>query len=444
MLQPIGLVAATCNQAGAEKAVVGLYTYKFCGVKMYKSNKKAFIAFMVVYIMLSCSFLYSQKQNLDSLTTAKYLEMDIGDYYRKITKKKSILLPADTIYLNSRGPFFTPLVLPGYAMVTGFLGEFTSNISFYTLRNDTAKISTISTTDLYSQYKQFINIINSNIWTNSNKFNLLGDYRYYIFPVNDFGLGSKTTLADATKVDYEHLRIYEVVLGKISENIFIGAGYNLDYYWGIKETKNAPTDTTDLDRYGLTTTSTSSGLTVNIQFDNRLNSNNPDNGTYANLQVRDNSKLIGSNSNWQSAVLDIRHYFELSKESHNVIALWSYDWLTLNGKPPYFDLPAAGNDAYNNTSRGYVEDRFRGLNFLYFEAEYRFRILNNGFLGGTVFTNVSSFSEYPSNKFTAIDPGEGVGLRVKMNKKSNVNLCVDYGIGIGGSRGFVFNMSEVF
>src|ERR1017187_5868007 len=303
-----------------------------------------FIAFLLFLCLGNDLIAQNNKTDTMKVSSDKYSDMDISDYFKKITKS-SFEHPVDSNYLKSNGPFFTPLPIPGYAMVTGFLGELTTNISFYTLRNDTAKISTITTTNLYSQYKQFMNIINSNIWTNNNKYNLLGDYRFYIFPVDDYGLGSKTSLDNATKVDYEHLRIYEVLLRKLSNNFFIGAGYNLDYYWNIKETKNSPYDTTDLDKYGLTSSSVSSGITVNIQYDNRLNSNNPENGTYVNLQVRDNSTLIGSNSNWQSLVLDTRHYFELSKRTHDVLALWSYDWVTLNGKPPYFDLPAAGNDA---------------------------------------------------------------------------------------------------
>ena len=35
-----------------------------------------------------------------------------------------------------------------------------------------------------------------------------------------------------------------------------------------------------------------------------------------------------------------------------------------------------------------------------------------------------SDSEYPSSKFAYLAPGEGFGLRVKMNKHSDVNLCI--------------------
>jgi hypothetical protein len=403
------------------------------------------IIFLILIFHSISLKLFAQEIKIDTtnISTNKYRQMDAGDFVHKILKK-SFDLPSDTVFLNSRGPFFTPLVFPGYAMVTGYIGEITSNISFYTLHTDSSKISSILVSEIYSQYHQWMNIINSNIWTNHELFNLQGDWRYYIFPNNTFGLGSKTTLADATPVNYSHLRIYEVALRKLYEDISIGLGYNLDYYLNIKETKDSTNEITDMDRYGCKTASVSSGITANIQFDNLLNSNNPVNGSYVNIQLRDNLQELGSNSNWQSLIIDIRHYFPLSKSKDYVLALWSYDWLTLDGKPPYFDLPYTGGDAYNNTGRGYVEGRYKGLNYLYGEAEFRFRILNNGFIGGSFFTNVSSFSNYPANKFNGIDPGTGVGLRIKMNKKSNVNLAIDYGIGIGVSHGFVFNLSEVF
>ncbi len=107
-------------------------------------------------------------------------------------------------------------------------------------------------------------------------------------------------------------------------------------------------------------------------------------------------------------------------------------------------MPSNGWDIYSNSGRGYIQGRFRGQNMLYDEAEYRFKITSNGLLGGVVFANAESVSEYPSNKFVYLDPGEGFGLRLKMNKYSDVNLCVDYGFGLYGSRGFFFNLGEVF
>ena len=80
----------------------------------------------------------------------------------------------------------------------------------------------------------------------------------------------------------------------------------------------------------------------------------------------------------------------------------------------------------------------------YFETEYRYRISRNGLLGGVLFVNAEKFSEEISAQFNTIAPGCGIGLRMKLNKISGANLCVDYGFGENGSRGFFVNLGEVF
>ena len=47
-------------------------------------------------------------------------------------------------------------------------------------------------------------------------------------------------------------------------------------------------------------------------------------------------------------------------------------------------------------------------------------------------------------KFQNVLPGYGFGIRIKANKRSNVNLAIDYGFGLGGSQGLAFNVSEIF
>ena len=81
---------------------------------------------------------------------------------------------------------------------------------------------------------------------------------------------------------------------------------------------------------------------------------------------------------------------------------------------------------------------------VYLEAEYRFRFLKSGILGGTVFANGESVSEWGSNRFETILPGVGAGVRIKLNKISGANLAIDYGWGIGGSSGLFFNINEGF
>jgi hypothetical protein len=155
-------------------------------------------------------------------------------------------------------------------------------------------------------------------------------------------------------------------------------------------------------------------------------------------------KAFGSDANWQSLIVDVRKYFPLPVHSSNVLAFWNYDWLVLQGRPPYLDLPATSWDPNTNTGRGYIQGRFRSRRMLYFETEYRFVLTRNGLLGAVVFGNLQSFSNWPSNKFTTIQPAGGFGLRINLSTKSDTNIDLDYGFGAGGSKGLTVNIAEIF
>jgi hypothetical protein len=155
---------------------------------------------------------------------------------------------------------------------------------------------------------------------------------------------------------------------------------------------------------------------------------------------------MGSDNNWQSLLIELRKYIRFPNNSKNILAFWSYNWLTLGkGRPPYLLLPSTGWDDFYNTGRGYIQGRYRGKDMLYFETEYRFGITKNGLLGGVVFANAESFSrEISKQQLAFIAPAAGLGIRIRLNKFSGANLCVDYGFGTDGSRGISVNLGEVF
>jgi hypothetical protein len=55
-------------------------------------------------------------------------------------------------------------------------------------------------------------------------------------------------------------------------------------------------------------------------------------------------------------------------------------------------LPSVGWDAKGTTGRGYVQGRFRGTAWVHAEAKWRFRITDNGLLGGALFANAETMS----------------------------------------------------
>ncbi len=234
------------------------------------------------------------------------------------------------------------------------------------------------------------------------------------------------------------------MLRKVSNHMYAGIGYNIDYFNNITERKQPSHPVTDFDTYGFAKTEFSSGITYNFLYDTRSSPLNSDRGYFVNLICEPNLSIFGNATPWTSLLVDMRKYVRLPANSNNVLAFWSYDWLTLNGKPPYLMLPYNGGDAFSNTGRGYIQGRFRGSDMVDLESEYRFALAGNGLFGGVVFANAESFAEPVSNKFETVAPGFGAGIRAKFNKFSKANVAFDYAFGVGGSHGVFVNLGEVF
>ncbi len=331
----------------------------------------------------------------------------------------------------------------GYTLSTGFTADITGNVGFYTSTDHHENFSVIAADVGYDSKNQKIILTRSEIWLPGNDYKLISDLRWERYPTDTYGLGTFTTFATDNAIDFYYLRIYETVLHKLGNDYYAGIGYNLDNHYNITQQGNQNGTVSDFTKYGQTHESTSSGINLDFLFDNRKNQLNPLGGSYLSIVYRQNLTALGSNTNWQELQMDARKYIRLSPTSNNVLALWGIAAFT-TGNVPYLDLPGTGGDMYNNSGRGYAVGRFRGRDMLYIEGEYRFGITRNGLLGAVVFANGESFTEYPSNTFQRIAPAAGTGLRIKLNKHSNTNICIDYGVGVGGSHGFFVNLGELF
>lgn len=351
----------------------------------------------------------------------------------------------DSVLTKSGKYHFPILPVLGYSLATGVVAGLATSVAFYTTESKEANVSDILTQLIYTEKNQVIFTIQPVIWTKDNKYLIKADYIYLNYPTQTFGLGTRTTTNDINYIDYSKIRVYQSVLREVIPDFYLGVGYNLDYHWNITQTGSADENSrSTYTSYGYTPKSVSSGFTLNFLYDNRRNSINPKNGFYLNTVYRQNERFLGSDENWKSLILDVRKYFTLPGKAKNVLAFWSYNNFTLDGKPPYLDLPATGLDEYGNTGRGYIQGRYRGRNMKDLESEFRFRVTKNGLLGGAVFVNAQNFGNRPESFFVNVIPGGGVGLRIKVHKHTDTNLCIDYGFGTDGSNGLFLNLNEVF
>jgi outer membrane protein assembly factor BamA len=391
--------------------------------------------FVIKLLPLLIALLPLQLAAQDSLRN----QLDMIDVFHKITKKQLERADTNEVHLS---------VLPaaGYSTATGFAVLLTAQAVFYNSKHHLPddKLSNILTSLTYSQYNQIIFPIQASIWAKNNKYNIITDWRYLKYPSSTFGLGGHTNINNGYTIDFNYVKIHQAVLRSVFKNLYAGIGYYYDHFWNVRQVNVPPDVITDFQKYGLTSTVTSSGIALRLLYDSRSNPINPSNGWFGSLVYRPNFTFLGSDSNWQSLLIELRKYVPFPAGSKNVLAFWSYNWLTIAGKPPYLLLPSTGWDDFYNTGRGYVQGRYRGRNMVYLESEYRFGITQNGLIGGVVFVNAESFSKDISQQLDFIAPGYGAGIRIKLNKFSGANLCIDYGFGIQGSHGVSVNLGEVF
>ena len=341
--------------------------------------------------------------------------------------------------------YTTVLPAAGYTLQTGLAAAFTAGFAFYTETNPVNKISNILTSLTYTQYNQFLFPVSAIIWTKNNNYNIAIDYRFLKYPSTNYGIGARTSENDAYTLNFSYIKLHQTVLRKIYKELYGGLGFYYDYFYNIKEVDPPVGVHTSFERYSNKKQETAVGLAFKLLYDSRDNEINAHKGTYASVIYRPNFIELGSNKNWKSLQIEYRKYIHLFGSKNNTLALWSFNWFNIgNEKSPYLLLPSTGWDDQYNTGRGYIQSRFRAKNMIYAEAEYRFGISENGLLGGVVFANGQSFSRKLSNQLSIISPGFGAGLRIKLNKYSNTNLCIDYGFGLNGSKGLFLNFGEVF
>jgi hypothetical protein len=403
------------------------------------------LKYFLFLVFISTPVLLLAQSATDTIINPGIKQVDLIDIGQRILHKNSVT--REDLVVNEKGKVhFSAFPAVGYTLQTGFAGVISANAAFYTgsHNHETENISTVVTSIAYTSKSQIIFPIASSIWTHNNKYNILTDWRFLKYPSETFGLGGHTQQDSSYNLDYSYVKLHQALLRNISKDLYVGLGYDFDYFWNIREVDPPVGEPTDFQKYGYSETEKASGISIILKYDSRRNPINPEKGIYANLLFQPKFTFMGSDANWQSLLVEFRAYTKLSSQSRNILAFWSYNWFTLGGTPPYLLLPSTAWDEFSNTGRGYIQGRFRSPNMIDQEAEYRFVISRNGLFGGVVFANAECFSDVDNGKYEVISPGGGLGIRVMLNKFSRTNLALDYAWGTMGSRGFFVNLGEVF
>jgi len=317
------------------------------------------------------------------------------------------------------------------------------NIGFYRGHPSTTNLSTVyfyPYTNFSGRYS--FNIL-SGIWTEKNRWNAEGDLKISSNSYDDYGLGSRSSSDSVNELNYNQYRIHIEVSRRVVNFFYAGLGYYLDRYDDISQTPadSYPTDFSTYP-YGTASSHTASGLVLNLKRDSRKNSNNPQGGYYTSFSFRFYNPAIGSTYSWNAFYADARKYFPVQTKLKSILAARVLYWQA-SGEVPYLELPATFNDRESRAGRGYPFSRFRGKAMAYAETEYRFPLSAHQLWGGVVFVNAQSMRDPESGNFDRINPAAGFGLRMKFNKRSGINLTLDFAFG-RDSFAWYLNLGEFF
>jgi len=417
-----------------------------------KTSNKNYRLFISVYTV-TCLLFFSVVLNAQEKTVKNdsiVPVMDVGDFARKVFNKK-----VDTS--KSKKSKMTILPSIGYNPSFGFvIGAKISAIKQYGMPENTS-LSSFGLEAIYSTKGIITAQARHNIFTESNKWNLQGNWQLSKFVIEDYGIGTGNKERYRYKSDstflirFRFIRLTEKIYRKIGPAIFAGGGVSFDIRSDIHDQQLEVLPSTPHELYSLRNDFdpkkySANGFIFAFQYNTREHPLRSYGGAYLDFNLRFNQKFIGSTKNSIQLIYDLRKYIGLSKKNpEHVLAFWHWASYKLSGAVPYLELPATAYDTYGRSGRAYTMGRFKGPSYACFEAEYRYPITKNKLVSGVAFMNLQTASDDLQKKiFKYWEPGGGGGLRILLQKHSRSTICIDYAWGKYGSRGFFFGLNEVF
>jgi len=390
------------------------------------------------------------------------------DIFDILTKEK---LRAPEIPSRKVRAIILPLI--AYSPVTGVQFGAGSSISWTIGKNSLTNLSAGSVQLLWTTQKQLISYIRANMFFSENRWVLRTDCRWYLFRMPTYGLGTgpkdynpKLPVEPGNEdsfdnngrypMKYNWIRLHNILFSRVTSNYYVGVGYHFDHYYDIHDLDlnldSANRIITphytysklhgyDPDHY------ITSGVSLNITYDSRDNIINAYKGIYVNINYLANFKFLGSDRYGSRLWTEFRTYIGVSdRYPRKVLAFWVFGNFQVSGTVPYLNLMSNGFDQMNSSGRGYAQGQWRGEDFVYGEAEYRFPISPcSQIVGGVIFANFTTASSKDTQVplFRYVKPGCGFGVRIMVGKHDRTNLLIDFGLGEFSS-GFYLQAQEIF
>lgn len=304
-----------------------------------------------------------------------------------------------------------------------------------THRRDTlTRTSSVNAAVIFTQRGQNFQFIDATIYFPEEKYILYADIGHSFFPEYFWGLGPNTKDDWEERYEYEQYGTYLHFKKQLFEHFFTGLIYEYQNIFKINYIQNGIFDTLQFD--GKKPYSNSS-LGLSVSYDTRNKAFWPTKGFFFNSYVNRFNPGIGSTYDFTRLVVDVRFFHKIILE--HIFAIQFYNNSTFGQTPMRSYARFGGQD----NMRGFYQGRLRDRNMATLIAEYRapvywrLSVVAFGGIGNVYSTENPLFK----NKFHY---SFGGGVRLRMMKKDNLNVRIDYGYYSKYNSGFYFTLGECF
>lgn len=376
------------------------------------------VKFILVTLIFICNIPISNAQSL------------LRKYYNSVVNNKT--------ELNEPQLLVYPTV--AYAPETNLEIGLSSLYVYYAKKDTINRLSEISGFTFFTLENQYGLWLDHAIYTDMDKWFLLGKLRFQSFPLYYHGIGNNTPKDYTALVEANQILIKERLLRKIKKNLFLGLEVEYQNLSKVDFVLDDPTNNTfqfPLGNLG----SQNLGLGVGLVQDNRHNVLNVRDGFFSEIAFLHSNPVWGSDYKFTSINTDTRIYKPMGKR--NVLAAQLLGQFNFGGVP-FNQLAQLGGESM---MRGYYFGRYRDKHQLATQVEYRFLPIPFSFTNrigaaafastGTVFNQTTDL-RLPNLKFAA-----GAGLRFLLFPKKDIWTRVDYAITREGG-GFYLFIGESF
>ena len=300
------------------------------------------------------------------------------------------------------------------------------------------KPDTIAATLFYTWNRQLMSVIQTDFYFWRHRIKLPGELILKSFPTFFFGVGPTTPSGDKERYDPWELSIRTGLLWRTASRLYVGPALRFaNYTTGDPEAGGL----LDSGRWAGSVGARFFGAGLRADWDERDKVFYPLRGFLTSAEILGHLRALGSTTDFLQVNLEHRHFFETWREQ--VVALQ----VMLNlgaGRVPFQAMQKLGGPFM---MRGYYSGRFRDVNHVAVQVEYRIPIWWR--LGADVFGGAAQvFSQVRDFDWSSVKLAGGAGLRLALDRVQRVNLRVDFafcGFGCGDDPfNFYITVREAF